>query len=245
VRRPHPGGRAGVTAALAALALVLVPASPAAAENPVLDAEGDADLVAALEEATEVQGVCYGYDLSVEDGDTGQWSGRYAASSLGEGTLPELGPQCPEGVVLLVAGIRYTSELSDAEDSAGWRLDSTLTQLDIGQVEALGPSSGDLLDDERSETALLNAVLALPGLAAERAGVPPVLLEPNTEPLPADAAPTGSPGSDWLREHGVLLAGCVLLVLAGLALLVSSSRRPGPRPGSRPGSRPGRRPVPF
>jgi hypothetical protein len=204
---------------------VLLTASPAAAANPVLDAEGDADLVAALEEATEVQGVCYGYDLGVEDGDTGEWGGRYAASSLGPGTVPELGPDCPEGVVLLVAGIRYTSELSDQEDSAGWRLDSTLTQLDIGQVEDLGLSSGDLLDDDRSETTLLNAVLALPGLAAERAGVPPVLLEPNTEPLPADARPTGTPGSDWLRENGILLAGCVLLLLGGLALLVSSSRR--------------------
>ena len=213
-----------------AAAVVLTP-SPASAENPVLDAEGDADLVAALEEATEVQGVCYGYDLGVEDGDTGQWAGRYAASSLGAGTVPELGPDCPEGVVLLVAGIRYTSELSDAEDSAAWRLDSTLTQLDIGQVEDLGLSSGDLLDDDRSETTLLNAVLALPGLAAERAGVPPVLLEPNTEPLPADARPTGTPGSDWLRENAVLLAGCVLLVLAGLALLASSFRRRGrPRP---------------
>ena len=231
-RRPAGVAAARVTAALVTLALVLLSASPAAAENPVLDAEGDADLVAALEEATEVQGVCYGYDLSVEDGDTGQYAGRYAASSLGAGTVPELGPQCPEGVVVLVAGIRYTSEFSDAEDSAAWRLDSTLTQLDVGQVEALGPSSGDLLDDARSETALLNAVLALPGLAAERAGVPPVLLEPNTEPLPADAAPTGSPGSDWLREHGVLLAGCVLLLLAGLVLLASSFRRPS-------------RPVPF
>jgi hypothetical protein len=214
------------------LAAVLLTAAPAAAENPVLDAEGDADLVAALEEATEVQGVCYGYDLSVEDGDTGQWAGRYAASSLGPETVPEPGPDCPEGVVLLVAGIRYTSELSDAEDDAAWRLDSTLTQLDIGHVEALGLSSGDLLDDGRSETALLNAVLALPGLAAERAGVPPVVLEPNTEALPSDARPTGTPGSDWLRENGVLLAGCALLVLAGLGLLVSSFRRP-------------RRPAPF
>ena len=63
-------------------------------------------------------------------------------------------------------------------------------------------------------------MLALPGLAAERAGVPPVLLEPNTEPLPDDARPTGTPGSDWLRENGILLGRlrrCWLLAGLGAA----------------------------
>ena len=218
---------------LSAAAVVLLLAAPAWAENPVLDAEGDADLAAALAEATQVQGVCYGYELAVSDQDTGQWGGSYAASSLGPGQSVGVGDACPQGSVVLEAQISYTSSFSDAEDSAAWRLRSDLPSLTIEDVERLGLSAGDLLDDSRSETVLLNAVQALPRLATEQAGIPPVVLEPNTAALPPDARPTGTPGSDWLRENGVLLGLCVLLVLAGLTLLVLSRRPPARRPSYR------------
>lgn len=212
-------------AGVAVLLLVLL-TTPAAAENPVLDAEGDADVADALAEATEVQRVCYGYELSVSDQDTGQWQGTYAASSLGAGVLASASssPSCRGGVVELVASISYTSQFSEVEDSARWRLASSLPELDIDDVEDLGLSANDLLDDGRSETVLLNAVLALPRLASEQAGLPPVVAEPNTTPLPTDAEPTGTPGSDWLRQNGALLAFCVLLVLGGLVLLALSFR---------------------
>lgn len=215
--------------ALAAVAALVLLAAPAAAENPVLDAEGDADLVAALAEATQVQGVCYGYELTVDDLDTGQWGGSYAASSLGVGVPATLSTPCRETVSLL-ARISYTSSFSEAEDSAAWTLRSTLPQLTITDVERLGLSAGDLLDDGRSETVLLNAVQALPRLATEQAGVPPVVLEPATAAPPAGARPTNTPGSDWLRENRTRLAFCVLLVLAGAGLLLTS-RRPTYRPG--------------
>jgi hypothetical protein len=218
---------------LGAAAVVLLLAAPASAENPVLDAEGDADLAAALAEATQVQGVCYGYELDVLDYDTGQWNGRYTTSNVGPGQPVDDGDACPAGGVVLQAQITYTSSFSDAEDSASWMLASTLPGLTIEDVERLGLSSGDLLDDSRSETVLLNAVQALPRLATEQAGVPPVVLEPNTAALPPDARPTGTPGSDWLRENGLLLGLCVLLVLAGLALLVLSRRPPARRPSYR------------
>ena len=227
-------GLAGALAALLALAAVLLLAAPAAAENPVLDPEDDADVASALAEATEVQDVCYGYRLLVSDSDTGQYSGTYAASSGGEGVAAGASSSCRAGVVELVASITYTSSFSDAEDSASWDLSSTLPELDVRDVEDLGLSSGDLLDDGRSATTLLNAVLALPRIAAEQAGLPPVVLEPNAAPLPEGARPTGTPGSDWLRENGALLGLCVVAVLGGLLLLVASfagsrDRRAGPR----------------
>lgn len=216
--------RRAVAAAAALLALL---AAPAHAENPVLDAEGEADLVASLAEATEVQGVCYGYRLDVRDGDTGRYSGVYSAWSVPgvpDGQFLYRSPQCPAGVVALEATIGYVSSFSEAEDSASWALISDLPALTTADLDLLGVQVGDLLQDDRSETALLNALLGLPRLATEQAGLPPVVLEPNTAGLPEGARPTGTPGSDWLRENGALLGFCVLLVLCGVGLLYLSTR---------------------
>ena len=59
------------TALAAALLGPLLLAAPASAANPVFDPEDDAEVAEALAEATEVQDVCYGYVLAVDDGDTG------------------------------------------------------------------------------------------------------------------------------------------------------------------------------
>ena len=218
----RPPARAA--AAVVAAAVVLL-ATPAAAENPVLDAEGDADVASALAEATEVQGVCYGYELGVVDQDTGVYGGTFASSSLGAGARPSSDdPACRGGVLELRAQIVYTSSYSEAEDSAQWTVTGTVPGVSIADVERLGLSSGDLLDDGSSERTLLNAVLALPQLAAEQAGLPPVVLEPNTETLPPDAQATNSPGSDWLRENSALLGLCALLGLGGGAVFALSSR---------------------
>ena len=213
----------------AVVAAVLLTAAPAQADNPVLDPADDTDVAAALAEATKVQGVCYGYVLSVDDADTGQWGGTYAASSAGAGVPASTATGCENGVVELVARIAYASSYSEAEDSASWDLVSSLPALSIGDVEGLGLSSGDLLDDDRSAAVLLNAVQALPRLATEQAGLPPLVLEPNTAPLPADAEPTGTPGSDWLRQNGVLLLLCAAAIGSGLVALWAS--RPRGRPG--------------
>lgn len=215
---------------LALLVLVTL-AAPALAANPVLDPEDDADVAAALAEATEVQDVCYGYRLTVSDFDTGEWGGTYAASSGGEGVPASQADGCDGGVVELVASIVYESSFSEAEDSASWRLDSTLPELTISDVEDVGPSADQLLDDDGSATALLNAVLSLPRLASEQAGLAPVVLEPHTSPLPEGARPDDSPGSDWLRENGALLALSVAAVLAGLVALAASRPRGRGRTG--------------
>ncbi|MBC7374345.1 MAG: hypothetical protein H7323_10195 [Frankiales bacterium] len=223
------------TAATAALALALaLPAGPAYAENPVLDAAGDADLVSSLAQARDVQNVCYGYRLDVADQDTGQFSGTYVTSSSGVGVPPDPA-SCPRGIVEVLASVTYTSSYSEAEDSASWQLSSTIGGgLTIADVEAVtGASANDLLDDATSETALLNAVLSLPGLASERAGLPPVVLEQNTEPLPAGARATDTPSSDWLRQNATLLTLCVLAIGFGLIALLAS-RRPTRPAGSPP-----------
>lgn len=235
----------------AALLAPLLVAARASAVNPVLDPQDDVEVAAALAEATEVQDVCYGYVLAVDDGDTGLWGGTYAASSGGPGVRAPDADGCSEGVVELVARITYTSDFSDAEDSASWDLVSDVPGLSIADVEDQGLSSGDLLDDGASAAALRNAVLSLPRLATERAGLQPVVLQPNASPLPAGARPTGTPGSDWLREHLVLLALSAGAVLAGLAALVPAFPRGRgrpvptgrvPGPGARPAARP--RPAP-
>ena len=74
-------GAAGVSVAALALLGPLLIAAPASAANPVLDPEDDAEVAAALAEATEVQDICYGYVLAVDDNDTGEWGGTYAASA--------------------------------------------------------------------------------------------------------------------------------------------------------------------
>lgn len=218
----------------AALLAPLLVAAPAAAVNPVLDPEDDAEVAGALAEATEVQNVCYGYVLAVDDLDTGEWRGTYAASSGGEGVRAADADGCDDGVVELVARITYTSDYSEAEDDASWDLVSDVPGLTISDVEDQGLSAGDLLDDGSSATTLTNAVLSLPRLAAERGGLQPVVLTPNDEPLPEGATPTGTPGSDWLRENLVLLALSVGAVLAGLvALGAAFPRGRGGRPAPR------------
>ena len=229
------------TLVAAALLVPLLVAAPASAANPVLDPEDDAEVAAALAEATEVQDVCYGYVLAVDDGDTGAWGGTYAASSGGAGVRASEADGCSGGVVELVARITYTSDFSEAEDSASWDLLSDVPGLSISDVEDQGLSAGDLLDDGSSAATLQNAVLSLPRLAAERAGLQPVVLEPNASPLPEGAQPTGTPGSDWLREHLVLLALSVGAVLAGLVALVAAfprGRRGRPLPAGPPRARP-------
>lgn len=205
-------------------AAVLLLAAPASAEDPVFDAEDTADVTAALAEATSVQGVCYGWVLRVSDVDTGRYSGTW-------GTPP--GPSCPQGTVVLDARITYESTFSEAEDSADWTVESSIGGFDIADVEALGLSASDLLDDGKSALTLQNAVLSLPRLAAETTDLPPVVLEPNAEPLPPGAEPTGTPGSDWLRENGALLLLCVAAIAGGVMALFAS-RRPDPRRGRGP-----------
>lgn len=207
---------------LAMLALVLV-AGPAAAENPVLDPEDDAEIVDALAEATALQEVCYGYVLDVRDGTGSGFGGTYGATSSGIGDTIQPAT-CPRGSVVLYATLTYTSESSEAQDSASWSVDSTLGGPSTVDLAQQGLSAEDLTDDAKAATTLRNAVLALPGLTAAQQGLPPVVAQPNTAPLPPDAGATGSPGSDWVRESTGLLVLCGLLIGGAVLVFVLSFR---------------------
>ncbi len=206
-----------------ALLVLLLTAAPAAAENPVLDPEDDAELVAALAEATAVHDVCYGYVLQVSDNDTGIYEGTYVVTNAGVGVEPTP-TACTRGSVLLNASLTYASELSESQDSAGWRVASSLGGPTTSDLQQQGLSAGDLTDDGKAPTTLRNAVLALPSLTAAQHSLPPLVLKPNTEPLPSDATATDSPGSDWVRQSTGLIVLCALVLLAGLAVFASSLR---------------------
>jgi hypothetical protein len=133
-------------------------ATPAAAANPVLDPEDDAELVEALAEATAVHDVCYGYVLEVTDNDTGVFEGTYVVTNAGVGAQPSPAT-CSRGQVLLFAYLTYASELSESEDSAGWQVSSSLGGPTTGDLEQQGLSAGDLTDDGKASAALRNGVL--------------------------------------------------------------------------------------
>lgn len=213
------------------LLVLLLLAVPARADNdPVLDVTTRQQLAAELAEATEVQSVCYGYELSVLDGDDDgiDWSGMWAVSNLGENVSLSSTAECARRVELHVA-IEYTSEWSENEDNASWEIQSTLAGVSTAQLKRLALNPDDLLDDGKSETTLLNAVLALPVLVADAGLAPPVVQDPSDLPsAPADAQATGRPGSDWWRENGAtfwVLVGLVLLAALWMSTTTPTGHR--------------------
>lgn len=212
----------------AAAVLVALVALPARAQDPVLDDASREELAAQLAEATEVQGVCYGYSLSVTDESGGGWGGTYTTSSLGAGVLPEGDPRCPRTVVLH-AWLEYTSDWSESYDSASWQVVSDLAGPRTEDLGRLGLRADDLTDDGASERTLVAAVLALPVLTADAGLAPAVTEDPSSLPAaPADARATDRPGGDWLRENGTALA-VLLGLMVGAAVWASTTTPVGHR----------------
>jgi len=207
------GALAALVAMLAAVrAATLLPA--VAAARPIIDDGDAAELAQELAEATAAQQVCYGWNIRVQDFG-GSEEGIEAGSSQGPGA-PLDRSQC-QRFVELVGEITYTSETSDAEDSASWRIESNLGRPPtIREIEDLGYDTGDLLGD-RDDEELINAVGALPRLVADHGEARSVAFEPNRQPVPPQDRPTGSPGNDFLRQNGATVVICLLLVLGGLA----------------------------
>ena len=191
-------------------------AAPASAwAVPVLE-EGDAtELANQLAEATEAQGICYGWRINVSD-PTGVEEGVEAGSNQGPGEpVVTGGPGC-ERYVELTGGISYVSEYSDSEDSAGWTVESNLPNPPTAQDLAdLGYEAGDLLGED-NDLAILNAAGALPALVADRGAAKPVPFETERRAAGVGGEPTGQQGSDFLRENGTLLALCALLLVIGV-----------------------------
>jgi hypothetical protein len=193
-----------------ALKLSVVLASPAVA-LPVLEKADADELVALLAEATEEQDVCYGWRIQVDD-EAGVSSGVDQGSSLGL----DRGLDSCARYVQLVGEIRYTSETSESEDSATWYLRSNIpTGPRTPDLERAGYSA-DALVGARDDVALFNATRALPLLTAEAGAAPPIVAEPDAQPVVPGDMPTGRSGSDWLRQNGGVLAAGGVVVVAGL-----------------------------
>jgi len=210
-----------VTRAAAVLAVLGALAFAAPARAAVLEPADAAELATTLAEATQRQQVCYGWKVIVSD-PTGVEDGDETGSNFGPGQ-PVDPARCPK-YVILTAGVSYVSEYSDSEDSAVWSIESNLDNPPTTQdLAALGYTESGLLGED-NDLAILNAAGALPALVADRGAAPPVPFETERRAAGVGGEPTNTPGSDFLRENGTLLALCALLVVGGLAWLVSIGR---------------------
>lgn len=212
---------------LGALLLLAVLAPRSALAVPILDQADGAELAQGLSEAAEVQDVCYGWEVEVED-QSGGPSGVDAGSSQGPGVVLDRA-RCPKYVVLKGLVV-YTSETAESEDGADIALESNLQKPPtLEDLARLGFSANDLLSDTADDVALTDMVGALPLLVAEAGEAPFIPFEAQTEPLAAGDVPTNTPGSDWLRTFWwlpVLAALAFVALLFAIASLIRRRRTP-------------------
>ncbi|MDP9416671.1 MAG: hypothetical protein M3P48_02305 [Actinomycetota bacterium] len=206
--RRGPWHRAGSgSAAVAAAMLVLCPA-PAQAET-VLEPADAQELVGLLAEAAAEQDVCYGWDVSIYDGETGR-SVRDIGSNWGVGQAAAEDPRCPRHVVLAV-DMQWTAESSESEDSATAQIETSIPELDTAAAfDRLGVAEGDFLSDEE-DVAVFRATAGLPALVAETGAAPVLTAEPDALAKPEQDALIGRPSPDFVRSY---LAGLVVAALA-------------------------------
>lgn len=200
--------------ALAASAVVVTGAGPAAAE-PIL-AEADAvELANALAEATGEQDVCYGWFVTVRDYADGVTTGSVGSNAGPDVRAPGLAG-C-ERVVELSVEITYTPWSSESEDYASMSVYSSFMEIPNNRMEELGVKEGDFTKDD-ADVAIIDATSLLPLIVAEAGHAPPVPAEGNTAALPAGDAPTDAPGvgSDYLRTWGWHLLGGLVLLAMGI-----------------------------
>jgi hypothetical protein len=195
------------------LSALLVLAAPATATADVIFDPADADdLAATLAEATAAQGVCYGWNVQVDDQVSG--ASESVGSDRGAG-VPVDESSCSEYVRLDVF-ITWTSESSESEDSASYDVVSSPGGPGRSDLTDLGLDM-DGLTGEDPDVVIGNAVSALPLLAADKGMTEGIEAAPQTGAAPADASLTDDPGSDWWRNNGgTTLWGLGLLLAGGL-----------------------------
>ena len=196
-------------AALVAVLLAVLLARPAAAQEPLLAPEDATDLANGLADAQAQQGICYGWRVVINGTVTD------VGSSTGGPDRPIDAAQCPRGSAALEADLLYTCDSCEEEDSARVAIRSDLRDPPTTEdLERLGYDAGDLLSETADDVALIAMTGALPLLAAERGNADFVDYE-LPEQMPATDRPTGSPGSDFLRDAWPQLALCAFLLLLG------------------------------
>lgn len=207
-------------ALLGTLLVLLLAAAPAQAV-PLLDPADADELAQTLADATEQQGVCYGWRVEVTDGSGGP-SGIDVGSNRGvdQPVDQPVDPSCTR-VVEVQGAVRYTCDSCEGEDSSGYSVASNFDGGPTdGDLEALGLSPGSLKNED-GDVALINLVGALPLIVASKGQAAAIAPTDDTAPAPGDG-PTGSPViPDVLRAHGPALIFFLLLILGGIAWLVS------------------------
>jgi len=149
--------------------------------------------------------------------DGGSLSGIDEGSSFGPGVNP-FDMTCARHVIF-TARIHYTSEVSEAADSASFSVVSSLPGFDVDDLSGLGVSSDGLLGSD-DDLVIANATALLPALVAEQGLAPPVPIEETTGTVPPSDRPTNTPGSDRWRTYWPAFAFTGFLVVAGLAWIV-------------------------
>ncbi len=204
-----------VLISLAVISALLLIANAAEA-LPVLDQLDAEDLAADLAAATQKQNICYGWDVTV-DAQDGSPGGRDLGSSRGVGIPADTAPGCTR-YAIFTAAITYTSQSSSKEDSASYHVRSNLPAAVFDLDEYV--SRRGLLGDRDDQT-VINAASILPLLVAEQGLAPyPDPVAPTTAAPPLGAAPTSSPGSDYLRTWWPILAIAAVPLLGGLGFLL-------------------------
>lgn len=203
--------------AIAAACAALVPAATAGAQVPgIMEPADQAELAQSLADAQAEQGICYGWDVTLNGVHVD------AGSSVSGPGEPPSRAECDRFAVL-VADIVWTCDSCEEEDSAGFDVESNLDNVPTREdLLALGYTDADLVGDEDDVT-LFEMVGALPLLAAQRGNAEPVAFE-TPSAVPASDRPENSPGSDFLRNRWPVLLLCVGLIALGPAFLLFARR---------------------
>jgi hypothetical protein len=204
---------------LVVAALAAPMAAPAAANAALLEAADAAELAQSMADATDEQGVCYGWEITVDD------QGGYGGGGLEAGS--NQGPSRPldrlqcERYVVLQGTVTYVSESCECEDGAYISINSNLAKPPTTkELDQLGLGSGDLLGDE-DDTAIINMVEALPFAVAEHGEAPYLQFETSSAPPEQRGQPTNRPGSDSLRERWPLLVLALLVICGGIGWIAA------------------------
>ena len=217
--------RAALLAGLVALALpTTAVAQLDQTRHEILGDDGAVELAQQLAEATEEQGICYGWRVLVgNEGDLSTERG----SNFGPDRGIETGP-CRRKAEI-VGEVSWTCGSCEPEDSSSFHVEANFRGAPTkDQIRDLGLEGGNLHKGDGDEV-LAAMAGSLPVIAASNGVAEAVPAQLNTRPIPAADKPENSPSTpDWLRESWLGLTVFLVLAAAGIAWFVIDLLRRSP-----------------